>query len=347
MSTGKFIISLDFELFWGVSATQTVASYGGNVLGEWHAIPRLLALFRRYQAKATWATVGMLMCRDYKQWRAIRPAVLPGYTRANISPYMMERLVKEHARLFFARPLVEQIMATPGQELATHTFSHFYCNEPGATPEQFAADLVCARAIAAEMGVVFRSLVFPRNQVVEKFLSVLPGAGIQVYRGTSNHWLYRNGDAVAGGIAGRLARFADACIPLSGQRTVYAQVHSGLVNLPASLFLYPLGAKLRALAAMRLDRLKRMMTAAAQAGGIFHLWWHPHNFGANTDENLAQLASVLRHYHFLADTYGMTNHSMGDFSPGHYPASLVASQTLFPECEQGNDDHSMKREARS
>jgi hypothetical protein len=347
MSTGKFIISLDFELFWGVNATHTLASYGSNVLGEWHAIPRLLALFRRHEVRATWATVGMLMCRHYKQWRAIRPTVLPRYTRANISPYAMDGLVKEHAKLFFARPLVEQIIATPGQELATHTYSHFYCNEPGATPEQFAADLVCARAIAAEMGVGFRSLVLPRNQVVKKFLSVLPGAGIQVYRGNSNHWLYRNGDAVAGGIAGRLARFADACIPLSGQRTMHVQVHSGLVNLPASLFLYPVASKLRALSAMRLDRLKRTMTSAAQAGGLFHLWWHPHNFGVNTDENVAQLESLLRHYRFLADTYGMQSHAMGDFSPGHYPASLVPSQTLFPEVEQVNGDQSVKREGRS
>lgn len=330
-----------------MSATQTVASYGCNVLGEWHAVPRLLALFRRHEVRATWATVGMLMCRHYKQWRAIRPAVLPGYARASISPYVMDCLVKEHAKLFFARSLVEQIIETPGQELATHTYSHFYCNEPGATPEQLAADLACARAIAAEMGLGFSSLVLPRNQVAEKFLSVLPGAGIQVYRGNSNHWLYRNGDAVVGGIAGRLARFADACIPLSGQRTVHAQVRSGLVNLPASLFLYPVGAKLRALSAMRLDRLKRTMTSAAQAGGIFHLWWHPHNFGVNTDENVAQLESVLRHYHFLAYTYGMQSHSMGDFSRDHYSASRVVNQTLFPEFEQVNEDRSMKREGRS
>ncbi|WP_332879715.1 polysaccharide deacetylase family protein [Massilia sp. S19_KUP03_FR1] len=346
MPPAKFIVSLDFELFWGVSATQTVASYGRNVLGEWHAIPRLLALFRRHQVKATWATVGMLMCRNYKQWRAMRPAVLPGYARANISPYVMERLVKEHAKLFFARPLVEQIIETTGQELATHTYSHFYCNEPGATPEQFAADLACARAIGAEMGLSFRSLVLPRNQIVEKFLSVLPDAGIHVYRGNSNHWLYRNGDAVAGGIAGRIARFADACIPLSGQRTVHAQVHSGLVNVPASLFLYPLGANQRSLSLMRLDRLKRTMTSAARAGGIFHLWWHPHNFGVNTDENFAQLEAVLRHYHFLADTYGMRSHSMGEFAPTQYSASLVASDTLSQEME-GVNNQSIKRDQRS
>lgn len=309
-----FVVSLDFELFWGVSDSQTLDGYGRNVMGEWEAVPRMLALFRRYGIRVSWATVGMAMCRNFKEWRDIRPSVLPGYARKEISPYAMDRLVEEHPKLFFARPLVEQILATPGQELATHTYSHFYCNEPGATPEQFAADLVCARAIAADMGVQCRSLVLPRNQIVEKFLAVLPDAGIQVYRGNTDHWLYRNGDAVPGGIAGRAVRFADGCMPLSGRCDRQAERSGDLLNLPASLFLYPWSERHRALAPMRLFRLKRCMTMAARAGNIFHLWWHPHNFGVNTDRNLALLESLLQHYRMLADTYGMQSSSMGDFA---------------------------------
>jgi hypothetical protein len=328
MTTAKFVISLDFELFWGVSDSQTVTGYGRNVLGEWQAIPRLLALFGRHQLRVTWATVGMIMCRDYQHWRGIRAAVLPGYARAEISPYSMDSLVSEHPRLFFARPLVEQILATNGQELATHTYSHFYCNEAGATPEQFAADLACARSIAAEMGVSLQSVVFPRNQIVGKFLSVLPDAGIRVYRGNAQHWLYRNGDAVAGGIAGRAVRFADACLPLSGQCTVRAQEKDGLLNVPASLFLYPWCARQRSLLALRLHRVKQGMTTAARTGRIFHLWWHPHNFGVNLEENLALLETILQHYRVLADTYGMQSLCMGDFASSANPAFRVPGQAL-------------------
>lgn len=329
MTTAKFVISLDFELFWGVSDSQTVAGYGGNVLGEWQAIPRLLALFGRYGLRATWATVGMILCRDYQHWRAIRPAVPPGYARVEISPYSMDSLVSEHPRLFFARPLVEQILTTHGQELATHTYSHFYCNEAGATPGQFAADLACARSVAAEMGVSLQSLVFPRNQVVGNFLSVLPDAGIEVYRGNAQHWLYRNGDAVAGGIAGRAIRFADACLPLSGQCTVREQAKDGLLNVPASLFLYPWCARQSSLLALRLHRVKQGMTTAARTGRMFHLWWHPHNFGVNLEENLALLEAILQHYQVLADTYGMQSRCMGDFAPSANPAFRVAAQA-FP-----------------
>ena len=321
MTRAKFVISLDFELFWGVSNTQTVASYGRNVLGEWQAIPRLLDLFRRHELRVTWATVGMIMCRNYRHWREVRPTVLPAYSRAGVSPYGMDGLVKEHASLFFARPLVEQILQREGQELASHTYSHFYCSEDGAKPHHFAADLACAQSIAGELGATLHSLVLPRNQIVGDFLSVLPEAGIKVYRGNARHWLYQNGDAVIGGIAGRVARFADACLPLSGTRAVREQQHGALVNVPASLFLYPWSARRRPFLALCLKRLKQDMTAAARTGGIFHLWWHPHNFGVNLDANLTLLDGVLHHYRVLADAYGMQSLNMGDFAAAHSGAA--------------------------
>lgn len=342
MKLPKFVISLDFELFWGLGDTQTIAGYGRNVLGEWQAIPRLLALFREYGINVTWATVGMIMCANYQHWRDIRPAVLPTYSRAHISPYRMDDLVRENPKLFFARPLVEQILAAPGQELATHTYSHFYCGEAGATPEQFAADLACARAIAAGMGVSMCSAVFPRNQLVEPFLAALPPAGIRVYRGNSPHWLYRTGDAVPGGIAGRVVRFLDACLPLSGNGTVQAQPHGALVNLPASLFLYPWSARRRASLPLRLQRIRRAMTRAARTAGVFHLWWHPHNFGADLEQNLALLERVLQHYRVLADTYGMQSCCMEDFAHSAHPEA-AAGRTAAP---QDAPLHSLSRDPR-
>lgn len=345
MTVAKFVISLDFELFWGVSDTQTIAGYGRNVLGEWEVIPRMLALYRQHGIRVTWATVGMAMCRGYAQWRDIRPAILPAYAGINAQHYSMDKLVKEHPKLFFARPLVEQILVTEGQELATHTYSHFYCKEAGATPAQFTADLACAQSIATDMGARLHSAVLPRNQLVESFLSVLPDAEIEVYRGNAQHWLYRNGDAVPGGIAGRIARFADGCLPLSGVRTACEQRNGDLVNVPASLFLYPWSVRYPALSAMRLNRLKQAMTAAARTGSVFHLWWHPHNFGVNIEHNLALLEALLRHYLMLSDTYGMQSSCMGDFSTSAPPA-FQATHQKFPAGSACAGIHPLPRNSR-
>lgn len=315
----SLVISLDFELFWGVADSRTVASYRNNVEGEWNSIPRMLALFRQYGVRATWGAVGMLMCRNHAQWCEIRPTVLPGYLRQRCSTYSLESVARENPRLFFARPLVEQILDAPDQELATHTYSHFYCGEAGATPEQFAADLACAQAIASDMGVRCHSLVFPRNQIRSEFVAELAKAEIRVYRGNPDHWLYKGGHFIPGGIAGRAVRFADAWLPLSGMNTVQPEIIGGLVNVPASLFLRPWSRKLAALESLRLARLKQAMTAAARSGGICHLWWHPHNFGVNTEQNLAVLESLLQHYRVLQDRYGMRSLSMRDVTDSMDP----------------------------
>jgi peptidoglycan/xylan/chitin deacetylase (PgdA/CDA1 family) len=310
----SFVISLDFELFWGVSDSRSIEGYRRNVEGVWDAIPRLLALFRQYDVRATWATVGMLMCRDYEHWERVRPAVMPSYARKACSNYEIGDLARQHPRLFFARPLVQQILDTPGQELASHTYSHFYCDEEGVTSAQFHADLMCAQAVAAELGTSCKSLVFPRNQVRPEFLDAARSAGTTSWRGNPAHPLYRGGHRTPGGIAGRAVRFADAWLPLTGQHVAHPVQANGMVNVPASMFLRPYSPTLAALEPLKLARIKRSMTHAARTGGICHLWWHPHNFGANLERNLSTLETILQHFDQLRASTGMRSASMSDLA---------------------------------
>jgi len=310
------LISLDFELFWGVTDARSLTGYRNNIEGVWNAIPKILELFRRYSIRATWATVGMLMCRDYAQWRDTRPSVLPAYKYTQRSVYSLESIAYENPKFFFAQPLVTEILETPGQEIASHSYSHFYCRDPGATTEQFAADLVCASAIGAEIGLEFKSFVFPRNQVEENCLIELGKMGYQVFRGNADHWLYREGHNVDFGYVGRGIRLVDAYLPISGNHTAKPSLLLGLINIPASLSLRPWSQHLTAFEPLRLLRLKSSMTEAAVTDRIFHLWWHPHNFGVNIEENIAVLASLLQHYQVLRNKYGMRSVQMADFSKG-------------------------------
>ena len=56
----QLIVSLDFELFWGMQDGHTLESYQDHVLGGRKAIPQLLKLFAKYGIHATWATVGLM-----------------------------------------------------------------------------------------------------------------------------------------------------------------------------------------------------------------------------------------------------------------------------------------------
>jgi hypothetical protein len=63
-TAGNFVISLDYELMWGVRDHATRESYGPNVLGGRQAIPAMLDLFHRRGIRATWAAVGALLCES-------------------------------------------------------------------------------------------------------------------------------------------------------------------------------------------------------------------------------------------------------------------------------------------
>jgi hypothetical protein len=225
----------------------------------------------------------------------------------------MAPLAREYPGLFFGRPTVEAVLGTAGQEVATHTYSHFYCDEPGATPEQFSSDLACARYIGAELGIQYRSIVFPRNQVKDEYLPTLTEAGVRVYRGNPRHPLYSNGHRTPGGIFGRAIRFADAWIDLTGPHDGSPAKRDRVLDVPASMFLRPWSRRFQNLEPLRLMRVKKAMTEAASRGKVFHLWWHPHNFGLNIENNLHMLESILKHYQLLCDSHGMRSLCMSDF----------------------------------
>jgi peptidoglycan/xylan/chitin deacetylase (PgdA/CDA1 family) len=94
----------------------------------------MLELFQHYQIHATWATVGFLLCRDRSELLAAVPNTLPQYEDDALNPYTHLYEVgnaEEDDPFHFAKSLVDLIVDTPGQELGSHTFSHYYCLEPG------------------------------------------------------------------------------------------------------------------------------------------------------------------------------------------------------------------------
>jgi len=64
---GRLVISLDFELLWGVRDHADRKTYGANVLGAREAIPRMLDLFAESGVRAIWATVGFLFCETKEE----------------------------------------------------------------------------------------------------------------------------------------------------------------------------------------------------------------------------------------------------------------------------------------
>jgi hypothetical protein len=67
------------------------------------------------------------------------------------------------------------------------------------------------------------------------------------------------------------------------------------------------------------------METAARRRRVFHLWWHPHNFGVNLQENLAFLRHILDHFRILQDRDGMRSMTM----------AAVADEVLYAHGQSG------------
>jgi hypothetical protein len=315
MKTGSFIVSLDFELLWGVQDHRTIADYGANILGGRKAIPAMLGLFSEYGIHATWATVGLLFFDKKSDLLSACPTVKPSYDNSALSPYSGIAKIGEGESAdpyHFGKSLIELIQSCPGQEVGTHTFSHYYCQEPGQTKESFRAGMVAAIEAASRMGITLTSLVFPRNQSNKEDLFVCAELGIKCFRGNESSWFYRQGSREGESNFTRAARLADAYINLSGDNTFVVNDGVDLVNVPASHFLRPYSRKLAFADPLRRHRTTHAIRHAAKKGESYHLWWHPHNFGVNLEENIAFLREVLDCYAEMRVKHGMQSLTMNE-----------------------------------
>jgi peptidoglycan/xylan/chitin deacetylase (PgdA/CDA1 family) len=335
---GALVISLDFELHWGVrDKCAPDGPYHQSLMGARKAIPLILDLFEEFGVAATWATVGFLFAESRRERDDFSPAVRPQYADTRLYPYSEPTGENEDDDpLHYATSLIAQIAKRPCQEIATHTFSHYYCQESGETPEAFAADLAAAVAIAQRRGINVRSIVFPRNQFRTGYEELLKNAGLVCYRGNEPHWMYRPRPRSQETLAVRAPRLLDHYLPLSGSKVVrWDEVlrPNGLCDVRSSMFLRPYSTQRQSLEPIRLRRIAGGIRAAAEQRGIFHLWWHPHNFGANTAANLDFLRSVLEVFSSCRQRHDMRSLNMCDV------ASLVSSvdEGLETAIEYPND----------
>jgi peptidoglycan/xylan/chitin deacetylase (PgdA/CDA1 family) len=318
-SNGILIISLDFELYWGLIGKIPLKDYRKNLLGVHSVIPWLLKLFKEYQIHSTWAVVGFLFYESRRELIEGLPNKRPEYINIELCPYRYISSIDDNDEqdiFHFGPELIKMIVSEPGQEIGSHTFSHYYCLEKGQDRAAFEDDLEAAIRVANKYGLKPESLVFPKNQINKDYLPILKDKGIKAYRGNEPSWIYQGRSDEDESLLRRGLRILDAYINISGHNAYNKAMikRQFPFNISSSRFLRPYSKKLARLEPRRLDRILADMSHAAQNGLVYHLWWHPHNFGINQEENLKFLQDILAHFIKLKNTYGMESLNMQELS---------------------------------
>ena len=254
----------------------------------------------------------MLYCKDKQELLSYLNTVDIPYANTALSPVKNLHKVGENETLdpyHYGLSLIEMIQETSNQEIGTHTFSHYYSLENGQNKEHFGKDLKAVSSLGKTA-----SLVFPRNQVNQDYLHVCKEYGVNAYRGNEKNWMYKAHTIEENSWLKRLCRLIDAYVNISGNHTYCIKniETDPIVNIPSSRFLRPYSSRLSFLEQLRLHRIKKGLTKAAKKNELYHLWWHPHNFGRNTKENLQFLEEILKHVDYLKNKYNFQSMHMRD-----------------------------------
>ncbi|AMQ57469.1 polysaccharide deacetylase family protein [Algoriphagus sanaruensis] len=315
MKNSTLIISLDFELLWGIFdkvGTTYRPDYFSNTR---KVIPQMLESFAKHEIAVTWATVGMLFAENEEEWKYYSPEYKPSYRNRNLSAYEWAKQHGIKPEVHFAPDLIRQIVDTPGQELGSHTYAHYYTLMRGQSPEQFRQDIQATQRIAEDkFETRLKSLVFPRNHINELYLGICLEEGYEVVRGNPKNWFWQ--ETQHEDLGKKIIRSADCFFEVGERSTFFLEELKAYPNepliLPASRILRPFSPKgLGIMNRLRLNRIKQEMEAAARNGESYHLWWHPHNFGNDPQSSMKELLEVLEHFQSLRDRFGMQSLSMG------------------------------------
>lgn len=313
MSPPILTISLDFELLWGIFdkvGTRYRPEYFSNTR---KVIPQMLELFARHEIHVTWATVGMLFAENEEEWKCYSPSFQPSYREKKYSAYHWVKLHGIRPEVHFAPELIREIIQTPFQELGSHSYAHYYTLMRGQSPEQFREDLRASQRIAeGKFGVRLKSLVFPRNHINELYLGICLEEGFDVVRGNPKNWFWQ--ETQHEDQSKKWFRSADCFFPM-GNRASYSLEEVNYlpeepVILPASRILRPYSNSYSFLNTVRLQRILKEMEKAAQLNEVYHLWWHPHNFGNNPEASIKELKRLIAQIEGLRGDYGMQSLNM-------------------------------------
>ncbi len=264
MDKGALVLSLDLEMAWGRLNDADLSDFFPLFERVPQIVPQTLELFEAHEAPATWAVVGRLM-------HPPSPDAKPPLDRYTSGPQLVEAIRS----------------SSVAHEIASHSFTHPLFDRLERSRAQ--EEIERAVETAAGWGLRLHSFVFPQNRVAH--LDVLAENGFTAFRGPDRVWFEQRPPAIR-----KALRQIDTWLALKPMATRPRMSPQGLVDIAGHMLFRIQHRGLRRLlpvSAMAAKAVKGIQEAVEQRA-VFHLWWHPFNFGFRNREHLEGLDRVLR-----------------------------------------------------
>jgi len=241
---GVVMISIDTEQIWGYLDCLNQRQFEKRFPDSPDAHTKLLSKLSSAGVSATWFVVGGL--------------ALPGTTG-----------------LLHCRPFLERLRdERPAQEIGLHGgLTHLIWTDKHCMRNMARNELRAGVEALTEFCRAPRSFSYARNQ--EAYYELLPAHGIRCFRGRPPSISWRLGRTIPGALLRGLDEVRRAVPPV-----VWPQRISGVLwSIPASMFLYPIGAARARVIGLRsrVERFSRGVQSAVRRRGIFHFCFHPEN----------------------------------------------------------------------
>jgi peptidoglycan/xylan/chitin deacetylase (PgdA/CDA1 family) len=297
-----FTISLDFELLWGSFDSgkhrkfiARLARNGGAFDTTRSIVDRLLELFRKYEVRVTWATVGHLFLDRCEMQNGVKHADMPRpkhswfardwYAYDPCSDFRTEPL-------WYGRDMIEKILAAePRHDVGSHSFSHVIFSDAGCTAEVAEGEIRKCVELARSFDLKMKSFVFPRNQAGH--LDILRKYGFSVTRGNPPFWFFKFRNRTLR----RMGHVIDDVLAITPDCGLPEKSASGIWVAPVSMFLQSMdGARRLIPGSSRIRKAVRGIERAIREQSMFHLSFHPtENLCFQTDQMFDVLEKIVAH----------------------------------------------------
>ncbi len=268
---GKFVISLDCELIWGVHHYGGIKRYPYLQSYE-SSYNFLIDLFSTYKINATFAFVGSIALNK-KEFRDDINNSLGNYYKKWLNE--IEDKSAKRPELWFNRDIIQKILdSDQNHEIASHSFSH-----PNFINEQFTKKMaineftLSNKILKKIMNEDIKSYIYPENGIGH--LDIFKDSKYEIYRGKNKSW-YENLPL------NRIFHFIDQSLPITPPSVKLSSDIYGNKYLPGSLMLFAYDGIRKIIPDnIRFLKIKKGIDKAIEKKQVFHLWFHPWNIGSS------------------------------------------------------------------